>query len=145
MIKAVQSVPAGQPVHFVVRRDGKPTDVSVTPQDKAGTPTVGIQLGTGFQFPFKVSVNIARGDRRAQRRPDVLAGHLRHAHARLAHRRRRRSPAPAPSTPTGTVGPIGGIQQKIAGGPGRRRQAVHRPARQLQGRPRGARTATCGW
>src|SRR6476620_12473099 len=58
VIKAVQSVPAGQPVHFVVRRDGKPTDVSVTPQDKGGTPTVGIQLGTGFQFPFKVSVNI---------------------------------------------------------------------------------------
>jgi len=58
VVKAVQKAPTGQPVHFVVRRDGKPVHVSVTPKVKDGKPTIGIQLGAGYQFPFKVSVNI---------------------------------------------------------------------------------------
>lgn len=113
VIKAVQSAPAGQPVHFVVRRDGKPTDVSVTPEDKAGTPTVGIQLGTGFQFPFKVSVNIpeaiggpSAGLMFSLGIYDTLTPGSLTAGATIA--------GTGTLDGTGKVGPIGGIQQKIA-------------------------------
>jgi PDZ domain-containing protein len=58
VIKAVQSVPAGQGVDIEVRRDGASKHVQVTPEEKDGKPTIGIQLGTGYEFPFQVSVNI---------------------------------------------------------------------------------------
>ena len=66
--------PAGEPVAFVVRRDGKRRTVEVTPEDVDGDKPHRHQLGTGFEFPFDVSVNIDRRHRRAQRRADVLAG-----------------------------------------------------------------------
>ena len=49
-----------------------------------------------------------------ERRADVLPGDLRHPHAGLADRRRDRRRHRRPSTHDGKVGPIGGIQQKIA-------------------------------
>ncbi|MFC4784028.1 YlbL family protein [Nocardioides sp. MAHUQ-72] len=58
VVKAVQGVQPGEVVDVVVRRDGKTTHVGVTPEEKDGKPTIGIQLGTGYEFPFKVSVNI---------------------------------------------------------------------------------------
>ena len=58
VVKGIQKAPAGKPVDFVVRRDGKRVDVQVTPKEKDGKPTIGIQLGAGYQFPFKVAVNI---------------------------------------------------------------------------------------
>ena len=47
------------------------------------------------------------------------------------------------SPPDGTVGPIGGIQQKIVGARERRRRAVPRARRQLRRRARAPTTATC--
>ena len=79
-----------------------------------GSPQIGIFLGQGFILPFPVTVDDRPAHRRPERRADVLAGDLRHPHARLADRRR-----PVAGTgeiaPDGTVGAIGGIQQKIVG------------------------------
>ena len=56
--KLVQKVPEGQSVPIVVERKGKPVTVRVAPTTKQGTRLVGIKLGIGYTFPFKVAVNI---------------------------------------------------------------------------------------
>ena len=55
------------------------------------------------------------GHRRPERRADVLASASTTPSPRARSPTARPSPAPAPSTPPATVGPIGGIQQKIVG------------------------------
>ena len=92
--------------------------VSVTPREvEDGRPQVGIQLGTqpDADFPVDVTINIDPGIGGPSAGLMFSPRHLRHPDAGLADRRRDRSPAPAPSTPPATVGPIGGIQQKIVG------------------------------
>jgi len=114
VIKAVQSVPAGQKVTFVVRRDGARTEVPVTPEEKDGKPTIGIQLGTGYQFPFKVAVNIdpaiggpSAGLMFSLGIYDTLTpGSLTDGEVIAGT---------GTLDGTGKVGPIGGIQQKIVG------------------------------
>ena len=54
------------------------------------SPRSGIQLGTGYEFPFDVLGQHRPEHRRAQRRADVLARHLRHPDPGLADRRRGR-------------------------------------------------------
>jgi PDZ domain-containing protein len=112
VIKAVQAVPAGQQVTFVVRRDGQRVEVPVTPEEKDGKPTIGIQLGTGYQFPFHVSVNI----------PQAIGGPSAGLMFSLGI---YDTLTPGSLTDgqviagtgtldgSGKVGPIGGIQQKI--------------------------------
>ena len=58
VVRAIASAPPGQPVSFVVRRAGRRVDLSVTPRPVDGQQKIGIQYGTGFRFPFAVSVNI---------------------------------------------------------------------------------------
>ena len=56
----LQATPAGEAVTFLVLRDGKPTTVRIVPTtNDAGDQVVGIRLGGGYIFPFRVSVNIA--------------------------------------------------------------------------------------
>jgi PDZ domain-containing protein len=114
VVEAVQAAPEGAPVNFVVRRDGARTPVSVTPRIKNGEPMVGIQFGPGFEFPFKVSVNIdpniggpSAGLMFSLGIYDTLTpGSLTDGET-------------VAGTGTidadGKVGPIGGIQQKIVG------------------------------
>ena len=114
VIKAVQSVPPGQQVTFVVRRDGRRVEVPVTPEEKDGKPTIGIQLGTGYQFPFKVDVNIdpaiggpSAGLMFSLGIYDTLTpGSLTHGEVIAGT---------GTLDGAGRVGPIGGIQQKIVG------------------------------
>ncbi|NYD41052.1 YlbL family protein [Nocardioides panaciterrulae] len=113
VVKAVQSAQAGQPVHFVVRRDRKPTPVTVTPRVKDGTPVIGIQLGLGYRFPFKVRVNLdqaiggpSAGLMFSLGIYDTLTpGSLTDG---------RSVAGTGTIDESGKVGPIGGIQQKIA-------------------------------
>ena len=101
-------------------------------------------LGHPFDFPFDGQ------DRRRRRRRPVARGRC----SRSAiydtltpgrpDRRQRRSPAPAPSTGDGTVGPIGGIPQKLVGARDGGAHVVPGPGRQLRrGRRPRARTG-CG-
>lgn len=59
VVDQVAAAPTGQPVAFVVRRDGARQRVEVTPELVDGRPRVGVSTGPGYQFPFQISVNIA--------------------------------------------------------------------------------------
>ncbi|MBF4766312.1 PDZ domain-containing protein [Nocardioides agariphilus] len=115
--KAVTDAAEGQAVEFVVRRGGKGGKVvrtSITPTTIDGAQRVGIRIGTGFQMPFNVSVNISdniggpsAGLMFSLAIYDTLTpGSLTGGNA-------------VAGTGTideqGKVGPIGGIQQKIVG------------------------------
>jgi PDZ domain-containing protein len=114
VIEAVRGASAGQPVTFVVRRDGQRRTVAVTPEQEDGRPQVGIQLGTGYEFPFKVSVNIdssiggpSAGLMFSLGIYDTLTpGSLTGGEVVAGT---------GTIDGSGKVGPIGGIQQKIVG------------------------------
>jgi PDZ domain-containing protein len=62
VLKAVTDAPAGKPITFKVGRggsNGKVVEIQITPTMIDGTQRVGIRVGTGFEFPFDVSVNIS--------------------------------------------------------------------------------------
>ncbi len=114
---AVTGAPKGQPVPFEVRRGGKDGRIirtSITPTTIDGTQRVGIRIATGFELPFRVSVNIADniGGPSAglmfslaiydTLTPGSLTGGQAVAGTGTIDER-------------GRVGPIGGIQQKIVG------------------------------
>jgi len=121
---AIRSTPEGGKVAFTVLRDGKEVTVSVAPERRTtdlfgtvpvtGSPAVGIFLGQGFILPFPVSVTIdpriggpSAGLMFSLAIYDTLTpGSL-------------TGGAPVAGTgeiaADGTVGAIGGIQQKIVG------------------------------
>lgn len=113
VVDAVTAAPAGRPVTFVVRRDGKERTVDVTPEDVDGTPRVGVTTGTGFDFPYDVRVDIAdniggpsAGLMMSLAILDTLTPGSMTDGADIA--------GTGTITPDGKVGPIGGIQQKVA-------------------------------
>ena len=60
MSKAVQAAGVGKPVSFVVRRGATTRTVAVTTEaseDDAKRAVVGVQIGTGYDFPFDISVH----------------------------------------------------------------------------------------
>ena len=111
--RAVQSAGAGHPVQLVVRRDGKDAEVSVTPQEDKGVPRVGVGLSPDLHFPFQVSVKIdpniggpSAGLMFSLGIYDVLTpGSLTDGQTIAGT---------GTIDEAGNVGPIGGIQQKIA-------------------------------
>ena len=60
--KAIQQTGVGEPATFVVRRAGSTKTVKVTAeasQDDPDKAVVGVVVGEGYDFPFDVSVNIS--------------------------------------------------------------------------------------
>ena len=121
---AVKSTPPGQQVTLTVLRDGKEVDVPVTPERKSadlfgavtvtGTPQLGIFLGQGFILPFPVTVTIdpriggpSAGLMFSLAIYDTLTPGSLTGGGRVA--------GTGEIAPDGTVGAIGGIQQKIVG------------------------------
>lgn len=114
VVKAVDKASPGQPLTFVVRRKGQEVTVDVTPREVDGDKRIGITPGPGFTFPFDVSVDIGEniGGPSAglmfslaiydTLTPGSLTGGAVIAGTGEIHA-------------DGTTGPIGGIQQKIAG------------------------------
>jgi len=114
VVEAVDSAPVGQPITFLVRRKGQEVSVDVTPREVDGDKQIGIQLGPGFTFPFDVSVDI--GDNIGgpsaglmfslaifdTLTPGSLSGGEVVAGSGTINAE-------------GQAGPIGGVQQKIAG------------------------------
>ena len=113
VVRAIESAPPGQAVPFVVRRDGRPVHVSVTPRRTGGKQRIGIQYGTGYRFPFDVSVNID---------PDIGGPSAGLMFSLGIYDTLTKGSLTGGATVAGTgtidgagrVGPIGGIQQKIA-------------------------------
>jgi len=111
-VKAIQQTPAGTNIELTVLRDGKKTPVSFRPGTKDGKPYLGVSVGMGYKLPFQVSVDIdpaiggpSAGLMFSLAIYDTLTpGSLTHDQ-------------PIAGTgeiePDGSVGPIGGIQQKI--------------------------------
>ncbi len=113
VVDAVDRAEVGEPIPFVVRRDEKRVRVEVTPAQVDGDLRVGITPGTGFDFPFRVSVDISdniggpsAGLMMALAIYDTLTPGSLTDGADVA--------GTGTITPSGKVGPIGGIQQKIA-------------------------------
>jgi len=113
VVDAVEQARAGEPIPFVVRRGDERVSVEVTPRKVDGDLRVGITPGVGFDFPFRVSVNISdniggpsAGLMMSLAIFDTLTPGSMTDGADIA--------GTGTITPTGEVGPIGGIQQKIA-------------------------------
>jgi PDZ domain-containing protein len=116
VVAAVGGATAGQPVRLVVRRDGERKGIAVTPRSVDGKPQVGIQVSTQAKpdLPIDVTINInpsiggpSAGLMFSLGIYDTLTpGSLTGGHVVAGT---------GTMDATGKVGPIGGIQQKIAG------------------------------
>ncbi|WP_300681937.1 PDZ domain-containing protein [Nocardioides sp.] len=114
LLKAIRSTPTGASRDVTIVRDGKTLHVSLTPKDHDGTPRIGASIGIGYDLPVKVGVNIS----------DSIGGPSAGLIFSLAI---YDTLTPGSLTggntiagtgeiePDGSVGAIGGIQQKIAG------------------------------
>jgi PDZ domain-containing protein len=113
--KLIQKVGVGGQAHFLVRRNGVARHVTVRTRLSSGTPkraVVGVLIGVGYQFPFKVSVNLSdqiggpsAGLIFSLAVYDTLTpGSITHGDVMAGT---------GTISPNGSVGPIGGIQQKI--------------------------------
>lgn len=115
--KAVSGADPGTPIPFRVRRGGtkgKVVEVEITPTMIDGHQRVGIRIGTGFEFPFDVSVDIdpkiggpSAGLMFSLAIYDTLTPGSLTGDGIVA--------GTGTMEVTGKVGPIGGIQQKIVG------------------------------
>lgn len=113
IVNAVGAHGPGDPVHLVMLRNGKRLAVDIEPVDKDGSPKVGVTLGIGYQFPFQVRINVPQdiggpsaGLMFSLAVYDTLTpGSLTGGHVIAGT---------GEIEPDGSVGPIGGIQQKIA-------------------------------
>ena len=111
--KAVLASKPGTPLALRIERDGTERTVSVTPEEREGKPRIGIEMLPSYRFPFQVSVGIddriggpSAGLMFALGIYDTLSpGSLTGGDVVAGT---------GEITPEGNVGPIGGIQQKIA-------------------------------
>ena len=119
LIAAIGKGEEGTPLRIGIERDGKRQTVSVTPEEQTfddGTTrlAIGISAGYDYAFPFDVRINISDdiGGPSAGLifslavYDTITPGSLTGGHEIAGT---------GEITPDGTVGPIGGIQQKLAG------------------------------
>ncbi len=115
MVRTIQGTEPGEQVTFLLERDGERRTVSVTPREEEdGVVRVGFTPGQGFRYPFPVSVNID---------PDIGGPSAGMIFALGIYDTLTEGSLTGGGAVAGTgtidldgaVGPIGGIQQKIAG------------------------------
>lgn len=111
---AISGAPADQPLAFVVRRDGKEVTADIAPTVVNGNQIVGIKIGVDFDHPFDVKVRIdpsiggpSAGLMFSLAIYDTLTPGSLTGDKVIA--------GTGTMDEGGTVGPIGGIMQKIAG------------------------------
>ena len=115
IVKAVQKHTDLSNVEFKILRDKDELTVRVKPRlDDEGVPRVGVQVGLGYEFPFKIQLRIdptvggpSAGLMFSLAIYDTLTPGSMTGGATVA--------GTGELLPDGTVGPIGGIAQKIAG------------------------------
>lgn len=112
--EGIQDNEAGEPVELVMLRNGRRFTTEITPKMDEGEPRVGVYLGLGYEFPFDVKIQVnpdiggpSAGLMFALAVYDTLTpGSLTGGEVVAGT---------GEITPEGEVGPIGGIEQKIAG------------------------------
>jgi Lon-like protease len=115
LVDAISGTAAGKKVTLTVLRGGERTDVALTPEPgDDGQPQIGVALGQGFILPFDVTVTIdpriggpSAGLMFSLSIYDTLTPGSLTDGGRVA--------GTGEIYADGTVGPIGGIQQKIVG------------------------------
>lgn len=113
VVDVVDRATAGQAIPFVVQRGTKRVSVDIIPEQVGDDLRVGITPGVGFDFPFRVRVDISdaiggpsAGLMMSLAIVDTLTPGSMTGGADIA--------GTGTITPAGEVGPIGGVQQKIA-------------------------------
>lgn len=114
VVDAVDAAADDEPIEFVVRRKGRKVTVQVTPEVVDGDKRIGIELGPRFNFPFEVSVDI--GDNIGGPSAGLMLSLA--VYDTLTPGSLTGGEVVAGSgaiDAEGRTGPIGGVQQKIAG------------------------------
>ena len=113
VVSAVAGGPAGQPLDVRLLREGDKQTVTVDREEVDGEPRIGVELGVHYDFPFEVDFNIgsdiggpSAGLMLSLATYDVLTEGSLTDGATVA--------GTGTLGPDGSVGPIGGIDQKIA-------------------------------
>jgi PDZ domain-containing protein len=114
VVKAISTAEPGKPLTFVVQREGKKLTTDIEPVRVDGRTVIGVARAYDYKMPFKVDVKVSdniggpsAGMMFALSIYDTLTpGSLTGG---------RRIAGTGTITPEGLVGPIGGIQQKVAG------------------------------
>ncbi|PRY62965.1 PDZ domain-containing protein [Knoellia remsis] len=110
---AVRATKAGTPVSVVVRRDGKEQTLSVPTRDNDGTTIIGVLLGRDYELPVDVTITAggvggpSAGTMFSLAVYDVLTPGDLTGGKQIA--------GTGTMSPDETVGPIGGIRQKLSG------------------------------
>lgn len=114
VVKAVRKHKDASIVEFKILRDKRELNVRVKPVLEEGTPKVGVSVGLGYEFPFKITLRVdpsvggpSAGLMFSLAIYDTLTKGSLTGGAIIA--------GTGELNPDGTVGPIGGIEQKIAG------------------------------
>lgn len=114
VVTAVKGHEDGSLVEFRIQRDDRELTVRVLPEQVDGSPRIGVSVGTGFEFPFDITLRVdpsvggpSAGLMFALAIYDTLTPGSLTGGAVVAGTGELRG--------DGSVGPIGGIQQKIAG------------------------------
>jgi len=109
--QALKTNGTGQPASIVIVRDGKALTVDVTPEESSGAVVVGINVTTSYDFPFEVKIQLdqvggpSAGMMFALGIIDKLTPGAIQGGADVA--------GTGTIDQTGTIGPIGGIRQKL--------------------------------
>jgi PDZ domain-containing protein len=114
VVDAVDAAPLGEPLAFTVLRRGEQVELEITPEEVDGDKRIGITPGPGFTFPFDVSVDIGEGIGG----PSAGLMFSLAIYDTLTPGSLTGGEVVAGSgtiDAEGRTGPIGGIQQKIAG------------------------------
>ncbi len=114
VIEGVGEHEPGDPVEFLIERDHKRMTVRIPPEEVEGEPKIGVHLGTGYEFPFDVSITVdqsiggpSAGLMFSLAIYDTLTPGSLTGDEVIA--------GTGELFDDGAVGPIGGIEQKIAG------------------------------
>lgn len=114
VIELVRAHDDGSPVELSLRRDGKDLDVELVPVQDDGVPRIGVGLGVGYEFPYDIELHVdptvggpSAGLMFALAIYDTLTPGSLTGGATVA--------GTGELSPDGSVAPIGGIAQKIAG------------------------------
>jgi len=111
--EALQKAGPGTEVTLEIRREGKKRTVRIAPREIEGQPRIGVTLGAGYTFPFEVELDIDSNNGG----PSAGLMFSLAVYDTLTPGSLTDSQTVAGSVTidgAGKVGPIGGVQQKIA-------------------------------